>query len=273
MRITSTTSPRPRSGRALTRALAATAGLGLALSLTACTIGEASDDDDTAAATTQQTSASESAAPAEEPADSGDTMPGAPVDELVLNAADAPELGLQPVPAEEIAGGLSLVDSITEGVTVEPAHCADFNQESLLEQTAPGTMAIQSGQAGDTVVAVAVTTLADELPERANEVENCPVMTVTMPIEGMELVTESTNTLLDLEAPEGVRDFSAVRQDSSANVMGQTVTTGNLMITGAIRGIAVSVTATSPTGEITPEIQATAMDTFTKQVAKIRDAA
>ncbi len=268
MNSTATSLPR-RRGR---RLLAAAAALGLTVGLSACTIGEEVDDDATTTAA-QQTSTADATPGAEEPADSGDSMPVTPVDALILTAADAPELGLQPVPTEDIAGGLSLVDSLTEGVTVEPAHCADFNQESLMEQTEPGTMAIQSGMVGDTVVAVAVTTLTDELPERANEVANCPVMTVTMPIEGMELVTESTNTLLDLDAPEGVRDFSAVRQDSTANVMGQAVSTGNLMITGAVRGIAVSVTATSPTGEITPEVQATAMDTFVRQVAKIRDAA
>lgn len=98
-------------------------------------------------------------------------------------------------------------------------------------------------------------------------------MTVTFALDGQELVTESTNTLVDFDAPEGVRDFAAVMQDNSMDMMGQPVENGNFMITGSIRGIGVSVTATSASGGISPEIQDAAMDAFTKQVDKIRNAA
>lgn len=265
--MTSTVASLPRRrGR---RLLAGTAALGLALGLSACTIGEGDDDDNA----TPQSSVTESAAPAEEPADTDADAPSSGVDGLILTAADAPELGLQPVPAEDIAGGLDAIGSLADSVRVEPEHCADFNQDALLEQAEPGTMAIQAGQMGETSFAVAITTVADELPERAPQIEDCPVTTVTFDLEGQELITESTNTLVDLDAPEGVQDFAAVMQDNSMDMMGQAINNGNFMITGSLRGIGVSVTATSTTGGITPEVQAAAMDAFTKQVAKIRDAA
>lgn len=265
MNLTVTSAPR-RRGR---RLLAASAALGLTLGLSACTIGEADDDNGTAAPQTPATDT----APAEEPADTDAQPPVGGVDDLILTAADAPELALQPVPAEDIAGGLSAIGGLTENVSVEPEHCADFNQDALLEQAEPGTMAIQSGQVGETAFAVAITTVVDELPERAPQIEDCPVMTVTFALDGQELVTESTNTLVDFDAPEGVRDFAAVMQDNSMDMMGQPVENGNFMITGSIRGIGVSVTATSASGGISPEIQDAAMDAFTKQVDKIRNAA
>lgn len=256
-----------RRGR---RLLAASAALGLALGLSACTIGE---QDDTATTQTPTSGAADAAAPAEESVDAEVQPPSGGVDDLILTAADAPELGLQAVPAEDIAGGLDAIGSLSDSVRVEPEHCADFNQDALLEQAEPGTMAIQAGQLGETSFAVAITTAADELPERAPHIEDCPVMTVTFDLEGQEMVTESANSLVDFDAPEGVRDFAAVMQDNSMEMMGQAIDNGNFMITGSIRGIGVSVTATSLSGVITPEEQAAAMDAFTKQVAKIRDAA
>ena len=266
MNSSATSLPR-RRGR---RLLAAPAALGLVLGLSACTIGEADDDDNATAA--PQTSVAESAAPAEDPADTDAQAPSGGVDQLILTAADAPELGLQPVPAEDIAGGLDAIGSITQDVRVEPERCADFNQDALLEQAEPGSMAIQAGQIGETAFAVAVTTRSDDLPERAAQIEDCPVMTVTFPLEGMEMVSESTNTLLDLEAPEGVRDFAAVLQASSMDMMGQTIASENLMITGTVRGIGVSVTATSPVAGIPAEVRTKAMEAFSTQVQKIRDA-
>ena len=57
--------------------------------------------------------------------------------------------------------------------------------------------------------AVAVTTIDEGLADRVGQIERCPVMTVTLPIEGQEMVTESTNTLLALDAPEGVEEHQA----------------------------------------------------------------
>lgn len=264
MNATAAALPRRRARRLL----AATAALGLTLGLSACTIGEpreeAGGDNATAVPQTSTPEATTEAAPG---------APTAGVDALVLTAADAPELGLQPVPAEDIAGGLDMIGSITAGVTVEPENCADVNQDSLLAQAEPGTMAIQAGQMGETAFAVAVTTVADGLADRAAQIERCPVMTVTFPMEGQEMVTESTNTLADLDAPEGVEDFAAALQDNSMTMMGQAVRSGTLVITGSVRGIGISVTATSPTAQITPEAQSVAMDAFARQAAKVRDAA
>ncbi|MCT1863891.1 hypothetical protein HMPREF3086_12685 [Dietzia sp. HMSC21D01] len=264
--ISGVTSASRRRGR---RLLAASAALGLALGLSACTIGESDDDND--GTTAQQTSAAETTTSAEESA-AADKPAGA-VDELVLTAAEAPDLGLQPVPAEEIAGGLSAIGSLTENIQVEPARCAEFNQDALLEQADPGTMAIQAGNVGETSFAVAVTTVAAELPERATQIEDCPTMTVKFGADGQEVVSDATNTLVDLDAPEGVEDFAAVLQDNTTELMGQRVENGNFMVTGAVRGIGVSVTATSNSGPVSQEVQDAAMDAFTKQVAKIRDAA
>ena len=256
------------------RLLAASAALGLTLGLSACTIG-GSDDDDTVAATPQS---SVTGTADQGPSRTGDAAaaadaPTVGVDELILTAADAPDLGLQPVPAEEISGGLDVIGSLTEGVRVEPEICADVSQDSLTAQAEPGTMAIQAGQRGETAFAVAVTTIDEGLADRVGQIERCPVMTVTLPIEGQEMVTESTNTLMDLDAPEGVEGFAAVRQDSSMTMMGQPFTSGNLMLTGTVRGIGISVTATNPAGQVTPEAQSIAMDAFAAQAAKVRDAA
>ena len=212
MTSSATTLPR-RRGR---RLLAASAALGLALGLSACTIGEVDDD---AAATdtsaTQQTSATGSAEPTEAEADS-EAAPATALDQLILTAADAPDLGLQPVSPEEIAGGMDMIGGLTEGLKVEPPHCAEFSQDTLMAQSEPGTMAIQAGQKDDIAYAVAVTTVIDGLPDRAAAIEDCPVMTVSFPLGegGQDLVTETANTVLDVEAPAGVENFVAVQQDS-----------------------------------------------------------
>lgn len=279
--MTSTVTSLPRRrGR---RLLAVSAALGLALSVSACTIGESDDDKAAAGSTsTQQSAAADSStsADADENADSskaadkdaGDNAPAAGIDELILNSTDAPELGLKPVPAEEIAGGMDALGALAQDVKVDPPHCADLNQDALTAKAEPGTIAIQSGMQGQTPFAVALTTSPEGLPQRAGEIEKCPVMTVTIPIEGQEIKSETTNTMLEDKAPEGVEDFAAVLQDTSMDIAGQAMNSGTVMITGTVRGIGVSVTGTSAIGELSPEAQAQALDVFAKQAEKIRNA-
>lgn len=258
-------SPSRRHGR---RAIAASAALGLALSLGACTIGE-TDDDDTA--TAQPSSETASAEPAENTeADTG--TPDAPLDQLVLTSADAPDLGLQPVSAEEISGGMSAIGELTSGMRIEPEQCADVNQDSLLEQSEPGALAIQSGLVGDTSYAVALTRVTDGMAERDQLIEECPEMTVVFPVEGQELTTRTVNTPLDLEAPDGVEDFSAVSQDSSMNVTGQDIRSGTVLLTGTVRDLGVTVTVSNGTGEVPEDARSAAMDAFVKQAEKVRAA-
>lgn len=262
MRPTIWSSPR-RAGR---RALAATAALGLAVSLTACTIGEV--DDDNAAATTTSAPA---ATPDEQPA----AAPGIPdvgVDALVLNADDVPELGLAPVSAEEIAGGVDALGEIAAGVRVDPERCAEFRQDAFLEQAEPGVMALQAGQSGQATYAVSVTTVTTSLPERGQLIEDCPTMEVTVPIEGTEVTTRAENSELPLESPEGVEHFAAISQTSSMEVAGQELTTGTVLLTGVVRGIGISVTVANATGQVTDAERDTAMDAFTVQAEKIRTA-
>lgn len=260
------TTPTPSSRRPGRRILAASAALGLALSLTACTIGEVDDD---------ETPTAQPAAPAEtatEPAPEVLDTPGAPVDQLVLNARDAPDLGLVAVSTEELSGGIDSLEGLTEGLRVEPEACADFSQDAFLAQAEPGVMAIQAGQSADTQIAVAVTTLTSGIPDRDRLLGDCPTMTVTIPIQGTEVKSETRNTLLPADAPEGVDEFSAVSQDNSMDLMGQEMQTGTVLITGVVRGIGVSVTATSGAGPVSEVARATAMDTFAKQAEKVRTA-
>lgn len=252
-----------RAGR---RVLAASAACGLALSLTACTIGE-TDDDEAGAGTT--------AATVESPQEQPTSAPGTPevgVDQLVLNADDAPELGLTPVSTEEIAGGVGALEDLAAGVRVDPERCADFSQDAFLAQAEPGAMAIQAGQSGDTAYAVSVTTVTTSLPERDQLITDCPTMTVTIPLEGTEVTTRAENSLLPLEAPEGVEHFAAISQSNSMDLMGQEMLTGNVLITGVMRGIGVSVTAANGSGPVSDAERDTAMDAFAKQVEKIRSA-
>lgn len=271
--MTSTVTSLPRRrGR---RLLAVSAALGLALSVSACTIGESDDDKAAAGSTSTEQSAtaeSSASADADKAADSGGDAPAAGIDELILNSTDAPELGLKPVPAEEIAGGMDALGALAQDVKVDPPHCADLNQDALTAKAEPGTIAIQSGMQGQTPFAVALTTSPEGLPQRAGEIEKCPVMTVTIPIEGQEIKSETTNTMLQDKAPEGVEDFAAVLQDTSMDIAGQAMNSGTVMITGTVRGIGVSVTGTSAIGELSPEAQAQALDVFAKQVEKIRNA-
>lgn len=259
------TSPSRRPGRGV---LAASAVLGLALSLTACTIDGAGNDDDEApvAATTSATVTSD------QPETSVPDAPEVGVDQLVLNAQDVPELGLAPVPAEEIAGGVDTLGELAAGIRVEPAHCAEFSQDALLAQAEPGVMAIQAGQSGDTAYAVSVTTLTESLPESGRLVEDCPTMSVTIPLEGTEMTSQATNTLLPLEAPEGVEHFTAISQENSMDMMGQQVRTGNILLTGVVRGIGISVTAANGTGTVPDASRDAAMDAFARQVEKVRNA-
>lgn len=263
MRPTLLSSPR-RAGR---RALAATAVLGLAVSLTACTIGEV-DDDEAAATTTSATAVTSE----EQPGDGDPETPDAGVDALVLNADDAPELGLTPVSAEEIAGGVDALGDIAAGVRVDPERCAEFRQDAFLEQAEPGVMALQAGQSGQATYAVSVTTVTTSLPERGQLIEDCPTMEVTIPIEGTEVTTRAENSLLPLEAPEGVEHFAAIAQTNAMDVAGREFVTGTVLITGVVRGIGVSVTVANATGEVTDTERDTAVDAFARQSEKIRNA-
>ncbi len=265
-RMSPASSPRPRSP--FPRALAASGALCLALTAGACTI-DGGDDDEGVTTTT-----SAAAAPAEPAgsADPGSAPPAGSVDQLVLTAEDAPEWNLQPVPADQIAGGLDAIGALTAEVRVEPERCAEVNADAAAARSEPGSIAIQGGQVGEVSYAVAVSRATDGLAERARQVEDCPVMSVAFPLQGEELVTETRNSLLDVGAPEGVEDFAAVLQDSSVDMMGQTVSTSNLMITGVVRGLAVSVTASHAAGPVPEDARATALEVFARQADKIRAA-
>lgn len=253
------------------RVLAASAGLGLALSLTACTIGETNVDDDEAAAPSPQLTVETSASTP--PAATGAPgTPDTPVDQLVLNAGDVPELGLTPVPHEEISGGMDALSGLTEGMRVEPAHCADFNQDAVLAQTEPGVMAIQAGASGQVPVSVGVTRDTGGIPERTTQIEDCPTMSITVPVQGAQVTAEAVNTVLPIEAPEGVEQFTALSQDTTMDMMGTPIRTGNVMLTGTVRGIGVSVTATGIEGPVPEPARDAALDAFIAQAEKIRAA-
>lgn len=272
------TTPTLRSRRPRRRVLAATAALGLALGLTACTIGEGDDDEAATAGSAAQSTAPAASTPAQEQAaagaDTSDTpdTPDTPVDQLVLGDQDAPGLGLVPVSPEQLTGGIDALDQLTAGMRVEPEHCADFSQDAFLSQSEPGVMAIQSGQTSETQIAVAVTTLTSGLPDLERMLGDCATMTVSIPMQGAQVTSESRNTLLPVDAPAGVEEFAAVSQDSTMDMAGQTVRTGTVMLTGVIRGVGISVTATSGTGPVSAGVKDTALDTFVRQVVKIRSA-
>lgn len=242
--------------------------LGLTLGLGACTIGGGDDDE---GGPTPESSAAGTTEPVET-ADAESAPPTAEVEQLVLTAEDAPEIGLQPVPADEIAGGMNALGAFTSDVRVEPEQCADVGQDGMGAQSEPGAMAIQAGQQGATSIAVAVTRVVDGLAERAQQVEDCPVMTVAFPLQGEEMVTETRNSLLEINAPEGVRDFAAVVQDNSMEMMGQSIRTSNVMITGVVRGFGISVTAAGTDGPVSDEARDTAVGLFGAQAEKIRTA-
>lgn len=260
------TTPTPPSRRPARRFLAASAALGLALSLTACAIGEAEDEQPP---TAQSVAPTETAA---EQAPEGPDAPDLPVDQLVLAAQDAPDLGLVAVSTDELSGGIDSLEGLTAGLRVEPEACADFSQDAFLAQAEPGVMAIAAGQTADSQLAVAVTTLTGGIPDRERLLGDCPTMTVTIPIQGTEVRAETRNTLLPLDAPAGVEEFTAVAQDNSMDVMGQAVQTGTVLITGVVRGIGISVTATSGAGPVSQEARDAALDAFAKQAEKVRAA-
>ena len=257
------------------RVLAASAGVGLAFALTACTIGETNNDDESAAGpTTTATSAAQSAedstAPPTPTEDTG--TPDIPVEQLVLNAQDAPELGLVPISAEELSGGMDALSGLTEDMRVEPAECADVNQATAMEQTAPGVLAIQTGQADQTPISVGVTRDIGDIPERSAQIEDCPTMTITMPIQGTEVTAEATNVVLGYEAPEGVEQFTALSQETTMDMMGTPIHSGNVIITGTVRGVGVSITATGAQGPVPDSAREAAMAAFVTQAEKIRNA-
>ena len=194
------------------RLLAATAGLGLALSLTACTIGEVDDGADTAtdaAAATSESSTIEASpskpSSTEAPGPDDDAAPDVPMDQLVLNNEDAPQLGLAPVSPEEISGGIDTLSGIAEGMRVEPEQCAEINQDAVM-------------------------------------------------------------------SPEGVENFAAFTQETSMTVADTPLATGNVMLTGTVRGIGISVTAIGAEGPVPDEARDAALDAFVAQAEKIRAA-
>lgn len=220
-------------------------------------MGETDDQNDDNGSTTQPTS------------EAG--APDAPLDQLVLTSEDAPDLGLQPISPEDITGGMSAIGDLTADMRVEPEHCADMNQDSLLEQAEPDALAIQSGLVGTTSYAVALTRVTDDMVARDQLIEECPEMTVVFPVDGQELSTRTVNTPLDLEAPEGVDNFSAVAQDSSMDVMGQQIQSGTVLLTGTVRDLGVTVTVTNASGDVAEDARAAALDAFTKQAEKVRN--
>lgn len=270
------TTPTPPSRRPARRFLAASAALGLALSLTACTIGEVEDEQSPTAQPAQSTAPADAEPTDTEPTDTEPDQapegPDVPVDQLVLAAQDAPGLGLVAVSTDELVGGIDSLEGLTAGLRVEPEACADFSQDAFLAQAEPGVMAIAAGQAADSQLAVAVTTLTSGIPDRERLLGDCPTMTVTIPVQGTEVRAETRNTLLPLDAPAGVEEFTAVAQDNSMDVIGQAVQTGTVLITGVVRGIGISVTATSGAGAVSQEARETALDTFAKQAEKVRAA-
>lgn len=281
MRISSTrpTHPSRTLGR---RVLAASAGLGLALSLTACTIGETNIDDDktAAAATTSESSAVQqsdatTSAPAPEDAEKKAEKtgtPDVPVDQLIINAQDAPELGLTPISADEISGGMDALSGFADGMTFNPPECADFNQDAVLAQSAPGVLAIQSGQIDQSPISVGVSTDIGSIQDRTAQVEDCPTVTITMPLQGTEVTAEMTNALIGFEAPEGVEQYAALAQETKVDMMGTPIQSGNIAITGTVRGVGVSVTATNANGPVPDAVRDAAQAAFVKQVEKIRAA-
>jgi hypothetical protein len=56
------------------------------------------------------------------------------------------------------------------------------------------------------------------------------------------------------------------------NMMGQTIRTSNVMITGVVRGLGVSVTASGTDGPVSDEARDTAVELFAAQAEKVRTA-
>ena len=274
-------------GRRGRRILAASAALGLVLGLSACTIGEVPgvNDTDTASTTanvadTQTSGASETTTATSAP---GTSIPASEeslaqtaaglhsVDTLIVNADDIPGLGLEPTPAEDIALGLNSIGDLTAGLKTEPADCMEVNQDALLKRAEPGNLALQSGNRNGTEFAITVTTLDEGLSERRAETERCPVVRMTMPFQGTEVTSETRSTVDDVAAPAGVRDFAAVTQVTTADMMGQFVESGIFTLTGMVEGLGVSVTASAPNGPVAQADKDFAVDIFARQAQKIRD--
>lgn len=133
-------------------------------------------------------------------------------------------------------------------------------------------VALQAGQTEQFPVSVGVTRDLAGIPDRSGQVKDCPTMTITMPLKGVEVTAEARNALIDVDAPEGVEQFTAMSQETTMDVMGTPLQSGNVMITGTIRGIGVSVTATGAEGPVSDSARDTAIATFVKQVDKIRAA-
>lgn len=265
-----TVAPLPRRrGR---RLLAASAVLGLALGLSACTIGEVDDD----GAVGRQSAVTGPTDPAEATAGGGGQVggdtPAVGLDQLIITAADAPEFDLQPTDVPQFIDAMSSIGSLTAQSRIEPAHCAEANLGSLIDQADAEALAIQTGRMGAMQVAVLITSNADTMSAQADQAEACPVITFTVPLGEMEATVRSSNSTVDLTPPEGVRDFAATLQDSVTTFMDQTSTTQSLTLVGTVRGIGISVSSTNPAGAITPEEQAATLGAFTRQAEKIRAA-
>lgn len=263
-----TTLPARPLGR---RVAAATAALGLAATLTACTIGTGDDGETAGSGTTAATGSADPAAPVE----SGDREPGTPdtpVGQLILGENEVDGLKLVAIPADQISEGLTAMRGISEGARVDPPECADFNQATLDAQAAPDATAISTGQVGQSPVALAVSTVTDGLEGQRESIERCPSMTVVLPIQGIEATTTTTNELLPDEAPEGVEHFVAISQKTTMNLAGVSQGSTNIVLNGVVRGVAVTVSATGPESGVPDDARDAAMRAFAAQVEKIRGA-
>ena len=208
------------------------------------------------------------------PAAAGERPAGAPsqpIDQLLLTGGEAGEFGLTPVPASDIADSVKAMSGIAEGAQVNPPECADFNANAMAAQTAPGTTALATGQAAGAPVSLAVTTVTSELSKQVDLVKRCPEMDITLPMQGGELKNHSSNRTFDTPAPQGVDNFSAIEQESTVTMAGQTQTAHVVSINGVVRGIGVTVVTQNPNGPVSPEAKQAAVDLFNKQAEKIKN--
>lgn len=204
-------------------------------------------------------------------------------EEQALGVDEVEGLALQEITQDQFAQTGTLTEQLTgqASMTSDPPECAEVFQNLQSPGGTDTTAAVgrlgQDANIPNTAFSLVLNDPGATATDYTAAFEQCANVEMTMELPGQDgqpqpIVYNMTNEVSDATAPEGVEDFFAVKNTSNADLQGQQVTSGIVLVSGIIDGTAIQVNAQSNAGPISPEAEQRAIDLFNQQVEKIRNA-
>lgn len=264
-----------------TKSIAALGAGVLALSgLAACgSDDEGSDGEQTSASASTEAAEGEGADAAAPDAEAKRTER----EDQALGVDEVEGLTLQEITAEQFAQTGTLTEQLTgqAQMTSNPPECAEVFQNLQSPGGTDTSAAVgrlgQDANIPNTAFSLVLNDPGATATDYTAAFEQCANVEMTMELPGQDgqpqpIVYQMTNEVTGATAPEGVEDFFSVKNTSNADLQGQQVTSGIILVSGIIDGTAVQVNAQSNAGPISPEAEQRAIDLFNQQAEKIRNA-